>query len=268
MTCEKSHCFEREDEVLMNTESIWFKRHGDHSMKKVAVKLSEEHNVSQAHIYWIAKHLGIYPEAACNERLKTAHRGAMGFMNPESKWVTFYESSKTYGLTDDAVKEIEKIIVSKREGKEWFTQEEKRGGMDFLEEVQRLYEYKNKYESLLSENDKLTKELEAMVEKQDEYEIALKELTDTNSQLMQEKKDLGKMQEVSGSSDYQKIMENLGKYKTELNQLFSDNYEIQKQAKALQTKINALDERRNTLSAGLASIYKEAKKLNLNGFEK
>ena len=85
---------------------------------------------------------------------------------------------------------------------------------------------------------------------------------------MDEKKQLNSLQKDMAGTEYQQIMSDLGKYKNELNQMSSENFEIQKKMKSLQTQINALDNRRSNIASGLTAIYKEAKKLNLSSFDK
>ena len=138
--------------------------------------------------------------------------------------------------------------------------------MDFGKELELMLAKAKDYEVMAEQLKKTEAELEKEIQNREELELTIRDLKSQVGQLMDEKKQLTSLQKDMSGTEYQQIMASLGKFKNDLNLLCSDNFEIQKQAKALQTQINALENRRNSLAAGLGAIYKEAKKLNLNSF--
>ena len=140
--------------------------------------------------------------------------------------------------------------------------------MDFGKELELMLAKAKDYDAMTEQVKKTEAELEKEIQNREELELTIRDLKKQVGELMDEKKQLTSLQKDMSGTEYQQIMTSLGKFKNDLNQLCSDNFEIQKQAKALQARINALDDRRSNLSAGLSAIYKEAKKLNLGGFDK
>ena len=167
-------------------------------------------------------------------------------------------------LTGTSVRKNNEILESylrmKKPGKET--------DMDFGKELESMLSKAKEFDAMTEKLKATEAALEKEIQDREELELTISDLKKQVGQLMDEKKQINALQKDMAGADYQQIMSGLGKYKNDLNALYTDFYEIQKQVKTLQTKINALDDRRGNLAAGLAGIYKEAKKLNLNSFEK
>lgn len=171
-------------------------------------------------------------------------------------------------LTGNDIEENNDLLLSYLKNKNKNNESKKVDVMDFGKELEIMLAKAKDYDVLVEKLKITETELEKEIQNREELELTIRDLKQQVGELMDEKKQLNSLQKDMAGTEYQQIMASLGKFKNDLNQLFSDNFEIQKQAKALQTQINALDNRRNNLAAGLSSIYKESKKLNLNSFDK
>ena len=169
-------------------------------------------------------------------------------------------------LTGTDVKENNDRLLSFLKNKK--NEQEKESVMDFGKELEIMLAKAKDYDALVEKLKATETELEKEIQNREELELNIQDLQKQVGQLMDEKKQLNSLQKDMAGTEYQQIMSDLGKYKNELYQMSSENFEIQKKMKSLQTQINALDNRRSNIASGLAAIYKEAKKLNLSSFDK
>ena len=251
----------------------------NYSIWRIGKILSEKYHVPMNKAVYPAFELRIYPDAKISqcETLNLSYPGRINTSSPyvvrdgRKLWITqegfnVIEAKLRENLSKHINDQDEIVQLSYLKNKN--NESIKGYVMGFEKELEMMIAKAKDYDAMAEQVKKTEAELEKMIQNKDELELTIRDLKSQVGQLMDEKKQLTSMQKDMSGTEYQQIMASLGKFKNDLNQLCSDNFEIQKQAKALQTRINALDDRRSNLSAGLAAIYKEAKKLNLGGFDK
>lgn len=254
----------------------------EYSTREIAVKIARQSEYwTEAHVNTLMDQYRVFNEPKYDNRgfVKASTTGGVNTFGVDQGWkdkATCRFTEKFFAmvlndcrtiLTGNTIEDNNQRLLAYLKNKKNEPVKEA-AVMDFGKELELMLAKAKDYDAMAEQVKKTEAELEKEIQNREELELTIRDLKNQVVQLMDEKKQLTCMQKNMSGTEYQQIMTSLGKFKTELDHLFTDNFEIQKQAKTLQTQINALDNRRNNLAAGLGAIYKEAKKLNLGGFEK
>ena len=249
----------------------------NYTIGEIGEKLSEKYHISINKAVYPAYQLKIYPDAKIS-KTETLLLNNPGRINTHSPYVV--QTGRNLLITQEGFNAIEAMLRTNLEKhnniqgeivqlsylKNKKNEPVKESEMGFEKELEIMIAKAKDYDAMAEQLKKTEAELEKEIQNREELELTIRDLKSQVGQLMDEKKQLTSLQKDMSGTEYQQIMASLGKFKNDLNLLCSDNFEIQKQAKVLQTQINALESRRNSLATGLGAIYKEAKKLNLNSF--
>ena len=239
-------------------------------IRVVANSLSNKYDgLAKQHVYWIAKELGIYPDAVQHKTKKCVDEAKMGKINKNN--TNFVTNGK---LNDNGIQTIESYLTKegfsvRKDYKEGQVMES-RASTNIWEQADLISMMKKDYEKAVAERDSAKAEAEQYCDLADKYEKEIEELKDKliisqkeNTDLKSEKQELSKMQlkTVDFNKEIDSLQVRIGKYNQEINLLPSDMSVLRKEYSALQTKMNQMQDSKKKLDGVLSDLVNCSKKL-------
>ena len=237
------------------------------NIRVIADRLSRKYaDLDKRHVFWVAKTLGIYPDA---EAYKTKQHVDMTKMGKIDKQCEFVENGR---LSEKGIKAVESYLVAEgySVGKDYEGKEDKMTeSKNVWEQVDLITAMKQDYEKVLRERDEAKAEAQENFELLKQYEVEIDELKDRlliyekeNNDLKSEKKELSKMQiDKDFSKEIDNLQVRMGKYNQEINLLLSDMSILRKDYSALQTKMNQMQDSKKKLDGVLSDLVGCSKRL-------
>lgn len=240
------------------------KPYSRYHIRGIAGVLSEKYqNLQPEHVFWIAKQLGIYPDAVECKRKQFVYMTKMGSINKKSDYVGDGELSR---LSDAGIRAIDNYIIA-----EGYKLRETEGKMENIwEQVDLITKMKSEYEKAVAERDEAKSDAEQYCAIADKYEKEIEELKDKlliaekeNNSLISEKQELAKMQiDVPNfAKEVDSLQQRIGKYNAEINMYSSEVNELRKNVALLQTSVNRLQENKKKLEAVISDLIGCSKRL-------
>lgn len=241
-----------------------FETYNPNNIRAVADRLSKKYtDLDRRHVFWVAKAVGIYPDAETYSKKQFVDMTKMGKINESSDLV------EKRRLSEKGVSAIESFLVA-----EGFTVKKEEGEKmpetkSVWEQVDLISAMKQDYEKVLRERDEAKAEAQENFELLKQYEVEIDELKDRlliyekeNNDLKAEKKELSKMQiDKDFAKEIDSLQVRVGKYNQEINLLLSDMSILRKDYSALQTKLNQMQDSKKRLDGVLSDLVGCSKRL-------
>lgn len=236
------------------------------NIRVIADRLSKKYrDLERTHVFWIAKEIGIYPDAVTYKKKKSVHVTKMGKNNRICPLVTDGRLNESGIHAIETFLETEGYVVKIDNGEEKMAESK-----SVWEQVDLISAMKLDYEKVVAERDKAKEDAESYAKMAEEYDKIIEDLKDKllvaereNSNLKTEKQQLSKMQ--IESVDFEKEIDNLqvkiGRYSQELNTCLSEINELRKGISVLQTRYNSLQDNKKKLDGVLSDLVGCSKRL-------
>jgi len=242
--------------------------YNENHLRVIAYKFANKYDgLRKSHVYWIAKQLGIYPDAKSSDVEKIVRENQCGKINSQN---TEYVTNKK--MNENGVKAIENAII--KEGytvkKDWKDEVMEEKQMNVWEQVDLIALMKKDYDKSVEERDSAKSEAQHYRQLIEEYEKEIEDLKDKllvsqkeNEELKDEKKELGKMQlkTVDFNKEVDDLQKRIGQYNADVNTYSAIVNELRKDVSVLQTSVNQLQEKKKKLEGVISDLIGCSKRL-------
>lgn len=244
--------------------SVYGQVYSENNIRSITKRITPIYEgLDEFHVYWIAKQLGIYPNAEPYKKSQRVNMTKTGSINRNSEYVTDGK------VNEKGIRAIETYL--EQEGYK------KTGSVEAMQQQTNIWDQadlislmKKDYDKAVAERDAAKAEADQYAKMADKYEKEIEDLKDKliisekeNSSLKSEKQELSKMQmkTIDFNREIESLQKRIGQYNAEINAVSAEVNEFRKDVSALLTGVNMLQEKKKKLEGVMSDLVGCSKRL-------